>query len=142
MRKRIGIFKLGYENVACFVDDTQNGSGTMNPNDNGQCRITIGIAWDCFSDVEELMLHESLEVVFFRLGVVFRGAIDIGAGNDQYRYIFNHPELTEACARAAWWCFKVRPLIKKSWTEHRKKKAKKKKRGKNECSRSDKKGAQ
>lgn len=122
MRSRVGIFKLGHENVACFVDGSKNASGTLDPNDKTQASITIGIGWECFSDVEEEMLHEAMEVALMRMGHVFTGCLDIGVGTDQYHYMFNHPDFTEACARAAWWCFKARPLIKKAWIKHHKKK--------------------
>jgi hypothetical protein len=97
--KKVGVFKLGPENVELWVDPAISG-GTFNlcPRSGGMAEIRIGV-----NEQIEVLIHELFEFCAARLQLRFIAAPSFTRSHADYLFVMTHEQFTEVAARVG--CF-------------------------------------
>lgn len=121
MRKLLGSYVFGWDNVRVYITDGACGSFTLVPQDKGSVAINIGIDHDRYQDVLEVVLHEAQEFIFTRTGHRFIDSQTQTREHTQYMFCFNHTQFSEMQARVAEFLSVVLPDIYKEWKNRKSK---------------------
>lgn len=128
-RKSIGTYELGYFKIEIYVLPASIG-GTLcflpRAEDSILPNIDIGINYDKFWDVQNVLLHEALEYYLAIKGYRYGKTNEICSGSDRYFFWINHQQFSDACESVAELIETVRPALYKEWSSRNKTKTKKK----------------
>ena len=118
----LGSFQLGWENVDLYVfPEEDGGCYYFCPDPKSLPRIKIGLAYDKWSHVLAVLLHESMEYLLERYGYCFKKSGNISGDLSAKWFMLSHIEITEVWARQADFLADAIPALKKAYAKHVKK---------------------
>jgi len=119
-QKIVGTYYIGFEQCELIIFEGNGGSYTFCPERGKLPIIKIGVN-GTWIDVVETLLHEVMEFVITRADCRYRPSNDLSHGHDTYLMVFNHPQFSKVCARAADFLVEALPdlaKVYKKWKKH------------------------
>lgn len=118
----IGTYKLGSENVRLELATAESGGYFKScPEDGGTPIMGIGLRCGGWNQTVGVLLHEALELAYYRAGLRYGITPDWANDNGSYMFVMDHFQFSEASARAANFLAESLPELAKVWKKHKKK---------------------
>lgn len=118
----VGKYQLGWRSVEFYVMPYENGGWFQAvPGDGRDSQMHIGLYYERWEDVLEVLLHEAHEFNMSDLNCAYRPN-NVYADNcsDGVYFMMDHNQHTEACARSAYFMSSVIEPLRKWWDKVRK----------------------
>lgn len=124
MKKLIGTYNLGSENVRLYMTGESGGCFYAAPKPADTAKIEVGADHAEWWQTAAVLIHEVTELAYYRHGLRYAQTPDYAADNGNYMFIMSHTDFSEASARASIFIATAMPALEKQW--HKWKGAKKK----------------
>lgn len=115
----VGKHQLGWRNVDVYIlPYAKGGMFQALPNETTDAEMCIGMDYEHWSDVFEVIMHEAHEFSLCDIGVGFRKQnVYAQTCSDGVFFMYNHNEHTEACARSAYFMANTYKLMYDWWVK-------------------------
>ena len=123
----VGTYEFGYENVQLVLREGIGGEFYVLPGDINYPRIKIGADQAHWKALVTVLLHETMEFAYTRIGARYAPSEELGRDHAAYFFILTHPQLSESCGRAADFLANCLPDLDQAWRQWNRSQNKKKK---------------
>lgn len=116
----VGIYRCGVSNIELYgLTHDHGGCFYVQPDNKSMPRMKVGLAYDYWWEVVNVLMHESFEYL-----AVQRNLRMIPCGNhtnasDVYRFHLDHNDMTQLIADQAYFLTKCLPDLARVWKKHR-----------------------
>ncbi len=117
----VGKYYLGVEAVELVLMEGTGGEFYRIPEAGHIARIKIGAEYDSWRGVVAVLLHESFELVYDRLGCRYCCSSHTARDSDAHTFYLDHVLFGEACARVADLLSACLPDLATAWKKFNKK---------------------
>jgi hypothetical protein len=103
----VGRYQLGWRMVRVYASPEERGGHFNLCRNSEEPQITVGMDQRYAEDAFGVLMHEALEMLMDDMGCAFIPKVFETNASDTYRFMFNHNQHTEICARAAHFFWQV-----------------------------------